>query len=232
MIMGAWGFGRKRGWTNPYVADGLIAMWDGEWNAGGGVHDASATVWKDLVGSDDFTIDSAGIWGDKSISNGETYNRIAYRNDFTFAMPMTQEIVMKYKGNQSSNAVIFHVSQWADGNDMLRGMVVLFGAYFKVRSDTTGYSLPVSHDAMTLACLYDSSGTPVPYINGVAETLLNEGTDTWWANDATGVNIANRANNNRGTKIEIFGIRFYSRALTAEEIAANYAVDKQRFNLP
>ena len=28
-------------WTNPYVTDGLVAMWDGEWNAGGGVHDAN-----------------------------------------------------------------------------------------------------------------------------------------------------------------------------------------------
>ena len=38
------------GWVNPYVTDGLIAMWDGEWNAGGGVHDPEATVWKDLSG--------------------------------------------------------------------------------------------------------------------------------------------------------------------------------------
>ena len=30
------------GWNNPYVTDGLVAMWDGEWNAGGGVHDTDA----------------------------------------------------------------------------------------------------------------------------------------------------------------------------------------------
>ena len=41
-------FGRAAGgggWVNPYVTDGLVAMWDGEWNAGGGVHDASANEW-------------------------------------------------------------------------------------------------------------------------------------------------------------------------------------------
>ena len=27
----------RKPWTNPYVTDGLVAMWDGEWNAGGGV---------------------------------------------------------------------------------------------------------------------------------------------------------------------------------------------------
>lgn len=33
-------------------------------------------------------------------------------------------------------------------------------------------------------------------------------------------------------KIEVFCIRYYNRALTAEEIAANYATDKIRFGLP
>ena len=36
-------------WVNPYVTDGLVAMWDGEWNAGGGVHDPNAMVWKNLA---------------------------------------------------------------------------------------------------------------------------------------------------------------------------------------
>lgn len=40
-------------WTNPYVTDGLIAMWDGEWNAGPGIHDPQASVWKDLIGDCD-----------------------------------------------------------------------------------------------------------------------------------------------------------------------------------
>lgn len=35
-----------------------------------------------------------------------------------------------------------------------------------------------------------------------------------------------------GKPIEIYHIRAYSRALTADEIAHNYAVDKARFNLP
>ena len=44
------------GWQNPYITDGLVAMWDGEWNAGWGVHDAAATTWKDLVGTRDATM--------------------------------------------------------------------------------------------------------------------------------------------------------------------------------
>lgn len=37
--------------AKSYIQDGLIAMWDGIENAGWGVHDPNATVWKDLVGS-------------------------------------------------------------------------------------------------------------------------------------------------------------------------------------
>ena len=37
--------------AKSYVQDGLIAMWDGIENAGWGVHDPNATVWKDLSGN-------------------------------------------------------------------------------------------------------------------------------------------------------------------------------------
>lgn len=36
---------------NPYITSGLVAMWDGEWNAAVGVHDPNATIWKDLSGN-------------------------------------------------------------------------------------------------------------------------------------------------------------------------------------
>ena len=39
-----------------YIQDGLVACWDGVENAGTGVHDAGATVWKDLVAGREFTL--------------------------------------------------------------------------------------------------------------------------------------------------------------------------------
>ena len=38
-----------------YVADGLVAQWDGIDNAGRGLHDAATTTWKDLASTNDFT---------------------------------------------------------------------------------------------------------------------------------------------------------------------------------
>ena len=42
--------------ASAYVQDGLVACWDGVENAGAGVHDANATVWKDLVAGREFTL--------------------------------------------------------------------------------------------------------------------------------------------------------------------------------
>lgn len=77
------------GWKNPYVTDGLIAMWDGEWNAGPGKHDASATVWKDLAGSYDvytdeadcngtFTANGLRCHGDKLAAKGDLDNILPF----------------------------------------------------------------------------------------------------------------------------------------------------------
>ena len=47
----AFGRGAKKGLSaKDYIQDGLVAMWDGEWNAGGGKHNTNATMWKDLTG--------------------------------------------------------------------------------------------------------------------------------------------------------------------------------------
>ena len=39
--------------ASAYVQEGLIAMWDAIENVDWGIHDSSATTWKDLIGSND-----------------------------------------------------------------------------------------------------------------------------------------------------------------------------------
>lgn len=34
---------------NPYITDGLVAMYDGEWNTAIGVHKSSTSTWKNLT---------------------------------------------------------------------------------------------------------------------------------------------------------------------------------------
>lgn len=59
------------GWTASaaYVTDGLVLHYDAIDNAGTGVHDSSATSWKELTGKGrDFDLPSGAAWGDGCIS--------------------------------------------------------------------------------------------------------------------------------------------------------------------
>ena len=226
----------KAAWQNPYVTDGLIAMWDGEWNAGGGVHDASATEWKDLIGTDDLTVDTGGVWRENSIDNFANANRIAYRSSFGFDAPLTQELVFQFNGAKTArvNSIMFHISQWYSGQSMLRGMHAPGGGedFFQLKTSSSGpNSVTSSVLPMSVSSRYGASGVSDAFVNGNAVSLSSI-IGNWYASDAQGVNLGNRSNNERGSYIRFFAIRFYSRHLTASEIAANYAVDKARFNLP
>ena len=42
--------------VNPYITDGLVAMWDAEWNTGTFRHDSHATIWRDCIEGAEITI--------------------------------------------------------------------------------------------------------------------------------------------------------------------------------
>ena len=73
--------------AKSYVQDGLIAMWDGIENAGWGVHDMNATMWKDLTGNgrdlplstETLEILSNGVRR-KSTSGNSTVSKVEWKN--------------------------------------------------------------------------------------------------------------------------------------------------------
>jgi len=81
---------------NPYVKDGLVAMWDGEWNIGLGMHDTNASVWKDLVGNMDLSFTSAATICDTYVY-GDGTSWIANSSDsISFEKCRTIEIVFSF----------------------------------------------------------------------------------------------------------------------------------------
>lgn len=72
---------------NPYITDGLIAMWDAEWNAGIGVHDPTAIIWKDLSGNKCHLSPVNGFdgieFGEKSASTTANTSLVAKTPDVT-----------------------------------------------------------------------------------------------------------------------------------------------------
>lgn len=218
------------GWKNPYVTNGLIAMWDGEWNAGGGIHDPNATVWKDLVdgvelskyGAPTINADSYSFDGSsamyKSLSLGEVDHL---------------EIVLAiHEGNVTSGDPEFlrlngsFQQKCFTRNGVYPG--IEFGVTNKGGISAVSPSMGVIGKRWSLA--WTSSTTPQKsYRNGVQAATWN--TTAVQANTSY-IAIGAGGTLYRPSKCEVVVVRLYNRALTAAEVAANYAVDKARFNLP
>ena len=230
---GAWA--KAGGWVNPYVTDGMVAMWDGEWNAGGGVHDLSATKWKELISGTDCEAVGTPTWGDKFFRS-TSHNNSAYFNSFcpdtTNAPGHTVEIVSKKRTNLRGVIWGSYSITGANGvNFEYHSDYSYFRSYYfgspDIRSDF--HTFPIGVTKYFAACrdgdeysIKDGEGRKLASINTNArnfkQSVMRIGTDS--------------RTNYMCFDGDIFCIRVYNRALTADEIAANYAIDKARFGLP
>lgn len=236
--------GGAKGWKNPYVTEGLVAMWDGEWNAGGGVHDAAATVWKDLSGHNkDFSWQNgtSGLsWADNYIelsnSNKADSVKIASVSNvtgLTAGAERTCELVMSFKwvflDNPANVQAPFYMNGAAFPSGRYNGYIVPFvsqrGNDRYIAFGQTRFLL--GEWEIASASIAQAPASPCSiHCNGDVDTVTaNYQGFTSEEYDGASINLASRAD------ARLYSIRLYSRALTAEEIAANYAVDKQRFNI-
>lgn len=216
--------------AKDYVQDGLIAMWDGIENAGWGVHDSAATVWKDLVGDMDFVLES-----NKSASFSSSSLHLDYRSSYNrvhtnkTAKIVTLEILGRY--DNGSRIIFINNSASAEA-------IVIQGDMTRVQF-TNGISKVVSYDNLIgsrnlLSVEYQNNSYAVDsvYVNGV-DIALTSLTNSWGLETADAFSLGARTGSSylSGFGGDYYSIRAYSRALSAEEIAHNYNVDKARFGL-
>ena len=228
------------GWTNPYITDGLVAMWDGEWNAGGGKHDANSTVWKDLSGNGyDLTLGKGTF-----TENGMMWNTVGSDNaafgDFDVPVTntnMTIEAVHhfdKYATLGGSYRKLISLNRehpWASvfiygtKNYITRGK-----SYYGINPDGNldiAFSIVLPDDVDANQWTSFKKG----YLNGAPATAV--GTGNYGEPDASHVVVGDLNSSNIPAASYITRcIRVYDHQLTDSEIAANYAIDKVRFNLP
>lgn len=216
----------RRGWQNPYVTDGLAAMWDGEWNAGGGIHDASATTWENLVEGSPF-----GTWDIQGV--GADYVTFAsaaqLKSLSSFTVPATIELsIADWTGTGGAFLNFGDKGNWNSMSSS--GLLCPYrtntsGTVFEFYSKQTS---PVAYAAnvlsSTFAVFYSSSGIATCQNGGTksSKTVSNN-------SGYTTLCIGRYASKSFTGKVRF--VRFYSRVLTAAEIAANYAIDKERFGL-
>ena len=219
--------------AKSYVQDGLIAMWDGIENAGWGVHDPNATVWKDLMDSSRwYELNEYAEWGDSYITKAD-HSYAGWVGRINNPIPRTTNyqkecVVLKHK-TFGDRAVFWSV----DPNDTANKQNELC----ELAVNTWALSgLPVSKPYINIAdevVSISGYGTSSIYKNAVLSTKMYDNNVSYGRGSLLGGNNAATGYKSKyGTDGNIYNIRIYSRALTADEIAHNYAVDKARFGLP
>lgn len=215
--------------AKDYVQDGLIAMWDGIENAGWGQHDPNATVWKDLAGSHDFVLPSAFSIGDDCVVFTKTQGEVQ-----SWGIAKNDILTIEVCGKKTSTVVGFAFK--------FNGDYVAERMFAYLQTNNRGFQFVSSgntmnrpaHDAKWTASatfeMAESSLTELveTFYNGYSSPM-NAGTSSW---AKAGAYIGYYNGDTYAFVGEMYSVRLYSRALLASEIAANYAIDKARFNLP
>ena len=228
--------------ARDYVQDGLIAMWDGIENAGWGVHDAAATVWKDLSGGgNDVPVTNAFSWTPNSIeSPNSSFVPLAAQSGAFSSSQGTIEAVFSIK-NAAFNASFGRVwsADTADSPNYRLALLVSkdslalaiqCGLINSSKFAETGIAT-IQRDSIVSATFYRGSTSNMGIVvNGINHALQGfSGVSV-----GTGKLCMFGDNSMRaGTNIygSICSLRSYSRALSTAEIAANYEIDAARFGL-
>lgn len=235
------------GWTNPYVTDGLLLMWDGIWNAGGGEHDDELRC-VDISGNGHdaafpagWSLSEGGIlkanksimWCDRTSGDYD-----AMSGGYTLEVALTEGTDTNKGGILSvgPNCMVYrynasYVTGRCSNNYGGVGVDVPQTSLYYARASGTIHHLALAVDVTGSKTMQFIDGVLVATndggaLGGTTTASLNafQLSGNGWVKTSTTDGLD-------GTAI-YHCARVYSRVLTADEIAANYAVDKARFNLP
>ena len=218
--------------AKDYVQDGLVAMWDGIDNAGWGVHDENATTWKDLVGDNDITLTmGGGYW----LSSGGLFIAKTPKTSGKFKRSVTTYKQIEVAGVELTGDMNYDMH-----------ILICFGSThaFVIGQNRLGFI--VANNVVGIEPTYPESNNRanVPFSVSVSYTaedipdtngMYYNGDKKQQAGQSIVLsNISPVFNGYTSYQADanIYCIRLYSRALMASEVAANYAIDKARFNLP
>ena len=246
-----------QGAVSGYVQDGLIAHWDAIDNVGTGVHDPSATTWKDLTGlHPDMVFPNGTLIGDNYYDmagvSGGTGGYVTNVADIATAImnkACTVEIVCDFR-SQVENGTVFSCYEttaskrilWVRSNNggADANACGCFGSaeYLNTGSSSdTLYKLDNGHfnepRIYTVRCNGDTANI---YKNGT-DTKLSiaayslSGVDVSKAWFCIGRRYASSSPSTGVADMKVYAVRIYNRVLSDDEILANAEADNSRFGL-
>ena len=212
------------GWRNPYVTDGLIAMWDGEWPGGvGGQIAQSASEWVDLIHGSvygrgtNILYNASGKYFDTNYIGSSEAARFNYPT--TSMVNISFEVVVKCDYSSGNWRNFFGATN--GGSFVLIGTDV---AELNPQGSSMSYQFPKGEWHNAAYVITTDIRNAYMYLDG--NQVVNGGIPP---SDVSYAACPNQSAGNVSGCLSC--VRVYNRALTAAEITANYAVDSIRFNL-
>lgn len=228
------------GWKNPYITDGLVAMYDGIWNNSPDSHSTDkvcnnivADMWHGTVGNNVEIGDNYfGFSGERGIANAIKLG------DAWFGKPehMTVEVcfVSTGAGAQSTQCCLGGTENSSSGFSFFNSAVYCLGSFSGAGAATKNFyisSWAATSNPQTLALTVGSSSSFVAS-NATIKAQKSGGTLDWSQrayNCFIGCDYLNPTEYH--LKGKVYCVRVYDRALTLDALAANNAIDKARFGL-
>lgn len=207
---------------NPYVSEGLVAMYDGEWNAGWGKHKNAGLPINLVNGKDDLLL----LQGRYTVFDKYYYKE---RNSCgIFGIPKAYE---QYLVNGYTIQVVgMHISGGAYPTIMANyDNSTQIGLTPKYNAVGKGYTYKYAANVLSSFSLTCGIDRQELIENGVLKATWGN----WFildSNKAWTLGIGGSAGvNSTWDTSRIYCIRLYNRVLTDEEVAMNYLVDVERF---
>ena len=219
-------------WTNPYVTDGLIGLWDGEWNVAGGRHDGSATTWVDISGNNrDAVLSGTYSWGSnywhvESVSG----HGLATWPAQNLGTDQTIEFVIDPSATSGYGRIIAEAGYVTSPIVPTGTSYLYMYGYGLDRGAEIGSIIPGFNNTYKhLHQIVHPSGGPMYYyIDGVLAWTITTTSDS---TGTTSGYFANRSDYTRGIDADYFTMRRYNLVLTCAELVANRNVDVERFGI-
>lgn len=236
-VMGIWRY-RDNYFASDYIRDGLVAMWDGLETGGFGITQfgQSNFSWVNLATGEPLATNQNTV----AYEDGVGVEAVFGFSARPFSMPensasWTIEYVALFYGPDSNGRSSFIRSDNTDsyyyptflGPDTSQATIMIAGGY----SYQTVLTVPVASDYRESATIVrDNSGhRTVIRCNGIEAT--GNGNPNITVFPSSSFTFVDRRSD-LGYPARLHCVRAYNRALTADEIAYNYSIDKVRFNLP
>lgn len=216
--------------AKSYTQDGLVALWDGLENVGYGLRDTTSVVWKNLQGDTSWDMTVPASWNDLGMYFDGTWCAIAPKTSLTevtvecaYAGGGILAVGWSYAGSRNTRMSVLNNSNATLLRGYLTGDNVFDGTF---SSNTKHLALTVSNSRKTGEIYADGVfNTTRTFGSSITSTTKNRfrlgGYGSASDTNASGLFYT-------GT---IYRCAIYNRKLSPEEIAHNYAIDKQRFGL-